>query len=185
MKRVEKRATQDSAAMNAAMNHHQYPIAPAPSGSLSQLSNQGSQRFEESQEYGFSQATEDAQSQPSLSRAPSQNHSSILQTPQAHVGRRGSHAPDQSMHRDATLPYPAHSNLPSNPARETMPPPTSFSYDAPRRSSRRDPSADTRDGDLDADGDAEMDELVDDEIAAAADASASGRRRDQAVKPEA
>lgn len=35
MKRVEKRATQDSAAMNAALNHHQYPIAPAPSGSFS------------------------------------------------------------------------------------------------------------------------------------------------------
>ncbi|KIM23318.1 hypothetical protein M408DRAFT_332408, partial [Serendipita vermifera MAFF 305830] len=34
MKRVEKRATQDSAAMNAALSHHQYPIAPAPSGSF-------------------------------------------------------------------------------------------------------------------------------------------------------
>ncbi len=34
MKRVEKRATQDSAAMTAAMNNHQYPIAPAPSGSF-------------------------------------------------------------------------------------------------------------------------------------------------------
>jgi hypothetical protein len=88
------------------------------------------------------------------------------------------------MHRDATLPYPPH---PSNPARETMPPPTSFSYDSQRavRSTRRDPSADTRDGDLDADGDAEMDELVDDEIVAAADASAGGRRRDQAAKSEA
>lgn len=38
MKRVEKRATQDSAMMTAAVNHHhQYPIAPAPPVSYSQL----------------------------------------------------------------------------------------------------------------------------------------------------
>lgn len=107
----------------------------------------------------------------------------MFQGSQAQLGRRGSHAPEQSMHRDATLPYPP------NSARETMPPPTSFSnaYGSPRpsRSSRREPSADTRDGDLDADGDAEMDELVDDEFAAAADASVGGRRREPAVKPEA
>ncbi|KIM23317.1 hypothetical protein M408DRAFT_28005, partial [Serendipita vermifera MAFF 305830] len=87
----------------------------------------------------------------------------------------------------ATLPYPP----PANAAREAMPPPTSFSntYESPGsgRSKPREPSVDTRDGDLDADGDAEMDELMDDEFGAAADAAAAAasRRRDPAVKPEA
>lgn len=42
MKRVEKRATQDSAMMAtaSAAHHHQYPIAPAPVGSFTQLSSQ-------------------------------------------------------------------------------------------------------------------------------------------------
>lgn len=133
--------------------------------------------MEESQEYGYSQGAEDTQTQPPLSRSASQNHSAM------HVNRRESRAPD--MHRDATLPYPT----PANPARESMPPPTSFSgaYGSPRssRSKPRDRSVDTRDGDLDADGDAEMDELVDDEFGAAADAAAAAasRRRDP-VKPE-
>ncbi len=104
--------------------------------------------------------------------------------PQGHLNRRESRGPD--MQRDATLPYP-----PPSSTRETMPPPTSFSgaYGSPRssRSKPREPSADTRDGDLDADGDAEMDELVDDEFAAAADAAVAqaNRRRDHPIKPEA
>lgn len=194
MKREEKRATQDSLANAAAAaaapvaSYHQYPIAPAPSGSFSQHASQASQRLDESNEYGYSQATDDLQNQPSLSRAGSQNH---ISRPTSHS--RGSYAPESLVRRESTLPYqPQQPTAPTSNARDAMMPPTSTqasTYASPesgrsehrrRQSSAGDPdysaAPSSRDGEVDADGDAEMDEL-DEEVNAAADASITASQR--------
>ncbi|KAG8751308.1 hypothetical protein FRC14_007993 [Serendipita sp. 396] len=175
MKRVEKRATQDSNAMAAATLQHQYPIAPAPNPSGSFSHSQSSQRLEESQDYGYSQVA-DGHSQPSLSRSGSHNH----------ISRQSS---TQLVRRDSTLPYPPPA---SEETRGAMPPPAApwsgarSTPESTRRShlpppppligtterSNSNPGS-SRDGDMDADGDAEMDELDDDNSATADGAAAA------------
>ncbi|KAG8767724.1 hypothetical protein FRC15_005513 [Serendipita sp. 397] len=175
MKRVEKRATQDSNAMAAATLQHQYPIAPAPNPSGSFSHSQSSQRLEESQDYGYSQVA-DGHSQPSLSRSGSHNH----------ISRQSS---TQLVRRDSTLPYPPPV---SEETRGAMPPPAApwsgarSTPESTRRShlpppppligtterSNSNPGS-SRDGDMDADGDAEMDELDDDNSATADGAAAA------------